>query len=139
MRLSSFKLQNMGLFSKLFSSSAEPKNEKTLPWKDLTTIEQLQDIKEASAQKTQIIFKHSTRCGISRMVIKQFVEDFELSEDQVDLYYLDLIDYRAVSNAVEDVFNVIHESPQLLIIKDGHVIKHASHGAISDLDLTSVI
>ncbi|MGE5943279.1 MAG: bacillithiol system redox-active protein YtxJ, partial [Flavobacteriales bacterium] len=120
----------MGLFSKLFSSSVEQKEENTLPWVDLNHISQLQTIKDKSAVKTQVIFKHSTRCGISRMVMNQFVEDFEFSQNQLDLYYLDLIAYREVSNAVTNTFNVVHESPQLLVIKNGIVAKHASHGTI---------
>jgi len=129
----------MGLFDKLFSNSSEQKEEKTLPWIDLNAVSQLQTIKEASATKTQVIFKHSTRCGISRMVKKQFIEDYGFSENQVDLYYLDLIAYREVSNAVAHTFNVIHESPQLLVIKNGMVVMHESHGSINDLDLNRFI
>ncbi len=62
----------MGLFNKLFSSSPEEKETNVLPWIPLTELGQLQDIESKSATKTQVIFKHSTRCGISRMVIKQF-------------------------------------------------------------------
>lgn len=129
----------MGLFNKLFSSSVEQKEEKILPWIDLNTINQLQTIKDISATKTQVIFKHSTRCSISRMVIKQFAEDFEFSENQMDLYYLDLIAYREVSNMVANTFNVVHESPQVLVIKNGIAVTHESHGSINDLDLNRFI
>lgn len=126
----------MGLFNKLFSGSSEQKVEKTLPWIDLNVANQLQTIKDKSTIKTQLIFKHSTRCGISRMVKNQFIEDYGFSESQVDLYYLDLIAYREVSNAVAHTFNVVHESPQLLVIKNGMVVMHESHGSINDLDLS---
>jgi len=129
----------MGLFNKLFGGSGEQRDEKTLPWIDLTEIDQLQTIKEASTNKTQIIFKHSIHCGISRMVMNQFVEDYDFSESDVDLYYLDLINNRSVSNAVEDVFQVRHESPQVLVIKNGIVVAHDSHGGINNLDLKSFI
>jgi len=129
----------MGLFNKLFSNSVEQKEERTLLWVDLNTINQIQTIRDKSATKPQVIFKHSTRCGISRMVMKQFVEDFGFSENQLDLYYLDLIAYREVSNAVANTFNVVHESPQLLVIKNGVVVKHDSHGGINDLDLNRFI
>ncbi|WP_100611292.1 bacillithiol system redox-active protein YtxJ [Confluentibacter lentus] len=129
----------MGLFNKLFSNSVEHKEEKTLPWVDLNTINQLQAIKDKSSTKPQVIFKHSTRCGISRMVMKQFVEDYGFSKNQLDLYYLDLITYREVSNAVSNTFNVVHESPQLLVIKNGNVVMHESHGGINDLDLNRFI
>ncbi|OYX28571.1 MAG: cytosolic protein [Flavobacteriales bacterium 32-35-8] len=129
----------MGLFNKLFSNSVEQKDENTLPWVDLNTINQIQAIIDTSATKPQVIFKHSTRCGISRMVIKQFAEDFKFSDHQLDLYYLDVIAYREVSNAVAHTFNVVHESPQLLVIKNSNVIMHDSHGGINDLDLNRFI
>ena len=129
----------MGLFNKLFGNSEEQKNEKNLSWIDLTEIDQLQTIKKLSFNKTQIIFKHSIRCSISRMVKNQFVEDYALNEQDADLYYLDLINNRTVSNAVEDLFKVVHESPQVLVIKNGVVVAHDSHGAINDLDLKSFL
>ncbi|MDO1500277.1 bacillithiol system redox-active protein YtxJ [Winogradskyella maritima] len=125
----------MGIFNKLFSGSSEPKEEKVLPWIPLTTLEQLDAIAEKSKTKTQVIFKHSTRCGISRMVINQFVEFYNLEETNIDLYYLDLLNHRDVSNEVGYKFQVLHQSPQLLIIKNGVAVAHASHGAINDLEL----
>ena len=129
----------MGLFNKIFSGSSEPKEEKLLPWIALSRVEQLQEIAEKSKTKTQVIFKHSTRCGISRMVMKQFVDAYNQSETNLDLYYLDLLNYREVSNETGYKFQVMHESPQLLIIKNGVVVAHASHGSINDLDLDRFI
>lgn len=134
-----YKIQNMGLFNKLFSNSVEQKDKKPLPWIDLNTLNQLQTIKDRSIAKTQIIFKYSTRCGISRMVMNQFVEDFNFEDHQVDLHYLDLIRYREISNAVANTFNVVHESPQILIIRNGTVVKHASHGSVNDIDLNQFV
>ncbi|NCP50831.1 MAG: bacillithiol system redox-active protein YtxJ [Flavobacteriales bacterium] len=129
----------MGLFNKLFNTSSESKDQIVLPWIPLTSLDQLNDLNEKSVAKTQIIFKHSTRCGISRMVLKQFEKDYGFSEKNVDLYYLDLIGYRDVSNAIASKFDVYHESPQLLVVKNGIVVAHASHGAINDLDLNRFI
>ncbi len=129
----------MGLFDKLFSGSNEPKQEDTTPWIDLNTLEQLDVINDRSKTKTQFVFKHSTRCGISRMVISQFKKDYQLSESEADLYYLDLLSYREVSSAIAETFNVMHESPQLLIIKNGVVVAHKSHGGINELDLQKLV
>jgi bacillithiol system protein YtxJ len=129
----------MGLFNKIFSSSTEEKEEKILPWIALTSIEQLKDIEEKSKTTTQLIFKHSTRCGISRMVMNQFVNAYGLFETDVNLYYLDLLNYRDVSNETGYKFQVMHESPQLLVIKNGVVITHASHGSINNLNLEQFI
>ncbi|WP_411894861.1 bacillithiol system redox-active protein YtxJ [Winogradskyella sp. A2] len=123
----------MGFLKNMFGSS-EPKEEKVLPWIPLTNLGQLQEIAEKSKVKTQLIFKHSTRCGISRMVMNQFIASYDL-ESNADLYYLDLLSYRDVSNEVGYKFQVLHQSPQLLVIKNGIVITHASHGGINDMDL----
>lgn len=129
----------MGILKKIFGSTGEVKEEKVLPWIELNNISQLKDIEEKSRNKTQLIFKHSTRCGISRMVINQFVDAYDFSEEDFDLYYLDLLNFRDVSNEVGFKFQVIHESPQLLVIKNGAVETHASHGAIGQIDLNQFI
>ncbi len=121
------------MFKKLFGSS-EPKEEKILPWLPLTTIDQLDKIAEHSKTKTQLIFKHSTRCGISRMVMNQFESAYDVDINS-DLYYLDLLNYRDVSNEVGYKFQVMHQSPQLIVMRNGVVVAHASHGAINELNL----
>jgi len=128
----------MGLINKLFGGSSEPKEEKVLPWKQLTTIDQLNAIEQLSKGKTQVIFKHSTRCGISRMVMNQFISAFDIDAN-LDLYYLDLLSFRDVSNEVGYKFQVMHQSPQLLVIKNGVAVAHASHGGINELDLARFI
>jgi len=75
----------MGLINKLFGGSSEPKEEKVLPWITLSELEQLDTITEKSSTKTQVIFKHSTRCGISRMVMNQFVSAYNLTENDLDV------------------------------------------------------
>jgi bacillithiol system protein YtxJ len=125
------------MFKKLFGSK-EPKEEKILPWKPLTTLDQLAVIEKLSKTKTQVVFKHSTRCGISRMVMNQFVAAFNVDAN-LDLYYLDLLNYREASNEVGYKFQVLHQSPQLLVIKNGVAVAHASHGAINEMDLAKYI
>ena len=125
----------MGFIDKLFGSSKEVKEEKVLPWIPLNDLKQLNHIEEKSKTKTQVIFKHSTRCGISRMVINQFVNNYNLTEKDLDLYYLDLLSFRDISDEVGYKFQVLHQSPQLLIIKSGVVVAHESHGAINSIDL----
>lgn len=129
----------MGLFSKLFNSSSETGDIKKLPWKPLTTMAQLESIKEKSVTKPQVIFKHSTRCGISRMVKNQFESDFDFPDDTFDLYYLDLLTYKDISNEIQNSFRVQHESPQLIIVNKQEVIAHASHGRINDMDLKAFV
>lgn len=129
----------MGLFEKIFGGKNEREEEKVLPWIPLQHEQQIHSIKERSKAKTQIIFKHSTRCGISRMVINQFVKQYTLTEHQTDLYYLDILKFRDLSNVVASEFQVWHESPQLLVIKNGKILVHASHSGINGIDLDILI
>lgn len=125
----------MGLLKKIFGGLTEQKEEKVLPWISLNKLAQLDFIENKSVTKTQVLFKHSTRCGISTMVMRQFVEAYQLTEKDLDLYYLDLLNYREISNEIAYKFQVLHESPQLIVIKNGVVVAHASHGAINDIEL----
>lgn len=126
----------MGIFNSVFGKKGDSvKEEKQIPWIPLVSIEQLDEIAEKSKTRTQLIFKHSTTCGISRMVLNMFTGSYSLG-DEHDIYFLDLHAHRDVSNEVQHKFQVMHQSPQLLIIKSGEVTYHTSHGAIADTDLT---
>lgn len=129
----------MGLINKLFGGSSEQKEKKALPWIPLNELPQLDFIESKSAIKTQVIFKHSTRCGISTMVMNQFIDTYKFTEKELDLYYLDLLNYREVSNEVAAKFQVMHQSPQILVIKNGVVVAHESHGAIHEVDLKEFV
>jgi bacillithiol system protein YtxJ len=98
-------------------------------WISLTSEEQLAQIQEASFLKPQVIFKHSTRCSISSTALHR-LERAEAPAD-IDFYYLDLIQYRSLSAKVAEVFKVKHESPQILLIKNGQCVYNESHFAIA--------
>jgi bacillithiol system protein YtxJ len=100
-----------------------------MDWKILNDTAQLEEIKKRSFEKTQVIFKHSTRCSISS-VAKSRLEKAQAPEN-IDFYYLDLISYRNISNEVADKFSVYHESPQVLVIRNGECVYDESHMSIS--------
>lgn len=131
----------MGLLQKILGSksTSEVKEEKIVPWHRLQSIDQLDAIVEESKSKPVAIFKHSTRCGISRMVMRQFESSYSVTEDQLKLYYLDLLSYRNVSDEVGYKFQVMHQSPQLIVIKNGSTIHHASHSGISASYLETLV
>lgn len=132
----------MGFIKKLFGGDKDIEERKELgkvSWCALTTVEQLNELKEASQTKPQLIFKHSTRCGVSRMVLRQFEGAYGFPEEDFDLNFLDLLNYREVSNAISSMFQVMHQSPQLLVIKNGVVVAHASHSAILELNLNDYV
>ncbi len=97
-------------------------------WINLNTEQQLQEIKNKSKEKPQVIFKHSTRCSISSMAKNRL--DRSPAPAGMDFYYLDLIKHRSISNKISEEFDVYHESPQVLIIKDGKSIYDESHSGI---------
>lgn len=103
-----------------------------MKWTPLESLQQLDEIK--SSVQPSLIFKHSTRCSISMMAKKRFELDWDALPENTNLYFLDLIRYREISNAIASIFSVHHESPQLLLIRGGECIYEASHGEISAED-----
>lgn len=120
----------MGLFNKIFGGSTEQKEEKVLHWIFLTSESQLEEIARKSFENPQVIFKHSTRCSISSVSMNKFVKNYNVPKENADLYYLDLLNYRSVSDEVGYKFQVMHQSPQVLVIKNGKAVYDASHYAI---------
>lgn len=121
----------MGLFDNFLKSADKEENNLKINWVPLNDKTQLSEIINISSDKLVLIFKHSTRCGISRMVLKNFERDYDIPETEIDMYFLDLLNYRALSQDISTKFNVMHQSPQVLVIKNGEVIYHDSHDYIS--------
>lgn len=98
-------------------------------WIHLTDEEQLKQIISKSQSRPQVIFKHSTRCSISAVALQR-LQKVEQPND-IDFYFLDLLNFRNVSGKVVDLFKVEHQSPQVLVIKDRECIYEESHMSIS--------
>jgi bacillithiol system protein YtxJ len=101
-----------------------------IEWQHLKTGEELQSLMQKPYDTPAVIFKHSTRCGASAIVKKRLEEDWDLENGEIDIYFLDLIEHRGLSNEVSKTFGVRHQSPQILVIKDGRSIFDASHGDV---------
>lgn len=100
-----------------------------MSWNDLTEESQLEAIKKESNTRPVVIFKHSTRCSISSMAKGRL--ERSVAPETVAFYHLDLIRYRALSNKIAEVFGVHHESPQVLLIRNGSCVYDESHNGIS--------
>ncbi len=98
-------------------------------WMNLDSSESLSAAEQQSHNRPQVIFKHSTRCSISVMAKSRL--DKSHAPDYIDFHYLDLLNYREISNQIAERFHVHHESPQILLIKNGECIYAESHNAIS--------
>ena len=108
-----------------------------MSWINLETDSKIADLKQNSGYS--LIFKHSSRCSISLMAKRRMDMDLADLPDQVKPYFLDLIAYRSISNLISETFQVHHESPQLLLIKDGECILDQSHGDISITEVLTLI
>jgi bacillithiol system protein YtxJ len=104
-----------------------------MKWIDLTDEAQLQQIDQESNEHPVVIFKHSTRCSISLMAKNRL--EREQAPDNTSFYYLDLLRYRGISNKIAEVYSVHHESPQILLIKNGECTYEETHNGISMQDI----
>ena len=105
-------------------------------WNTLDSDGTLTELSNLSFEHPVVIFKHSTRCPISQMALSWFERSWNQEEmGAVEPYFLDLIQYRPISNKVAEVFGIHHESPQLLLIDKGECTYHRSHSNISYKEL----
>ena len=125
----------MGLFNKILGSKVKEEKETNVNWIPLNSLEQIKTIKELSKSETILVFKHSTRCSISSMVIKRFENLFDSSMNNIKVYYLDLLNFRAISDEVGYSFQAEHQSPQLLIIRNEVAVLNVSHYDITTVNI----
>ena len=107
-------------------------SEEIIPqWQLLETAEQFEAAIALSHQKPVVFFKHSTRCGISAHAKYRLEQDWSFSPEELELFYLDLIAYRPISNQIAHVLHVVHQSPQVIMVRNGKAVFDTSHHSIS--------
>ena len=104
--------------------------ERKLPWIALESLDQLNQVVKTTHEKPVLLFKHSTRCGVSSMALNSFENLWSASDTLCDLYYLDLLKHRGVSNEIAIITGVQHQSPQVIVLKGDEIIYDASHSSI---------
>ncbi len=107
-----------------------------MEWNKLNSVDDLNKAIELSNEKPVVIYKHSTRCSISSMALNRLERAWTNTEN-IEPFYLDLIEHRDLSQKIAEDLNVMHESPQLILIKDAKAIYNASHMDISFRDLVA--
>lgn len=122
------------IFKENTSNSTETSKEE-VKFFTLDRMEQFDEIDLISQTKPVVIFKHSTRCSISRMALKQFETEFNFPKEKIDWYLLDLLNYRDLSNEIASRYNVVHQSPQIVVIRNGKAVFNESHENIAADDL----
>lgn len=123
-----------GIFESFFGGNPSRKERVNFGhWVPLTSLSQWQTLFTDSQNSNEpiAIFKHSTRCGVSSHVKRNVENAYEQATEKVPLYFLDLIQYRSISNQIASDLSVPHQSPQLIVIKNGEVVYAESHHSIS--------
>ena len=126
----------MSLINRMFGGGGE-----SMPsdWHELTELGQLETIKAESNEKPVVIFKHSVTCGISAGAKYQLESDWDFNPTDFKFYYLDLLAHRPVSNKIAEEFGVVHQSPQVIVIKNGQAVADTSHHAIRKSKLAAML
>jgi len=114
--------------SNRFSQQTEEKS--SLNWKKLIKLEQLPELIKESHTTPVVLFKHSISCGLSAMVKYQLESEWNFKAKELSFYYLDLINHREVSNKIAEEFDIMHQSPQLIVLHQGKAVSNTSHYAI---------
>lgn len=94
---------------------------------------------ELSYQRPQVLFKHSHKCGTSTWVLREFKQMLENVDCSFDFVLINVFDKRSLSNELARVLDIPHQSPQVLVLKNGKVADHASHGDILQLNVNQLL
>lgn len=121
-----------------FSKNKNKAETSGVSWKLIEQSADIESIKALSAEKPIVIFKHSTTCPISSTALDRFERKWN-SEANADLYLLNLLRYRDLSQQIAAEFDVVHQSPQILVIKNGESIYDESHFGIAAEKVEEVI
>ena len=108
-------------------------------WSELKSIEQLKDLYQQSDTSPVVLFKHSTRCSISSMAKSRIESNWSKLFSDFPIYYLDLIAHRNISNSIANDLGVEHQSPQIIVVKNGQAIYDTSHGGIDANNLVDIL
>lgn len=112
--------------------------EQIFPWQAIQTVADLDMIVQESFKHTVVIFKHSTRCNISSIAKHRIESDWDKEKEDLKFYYLDLLEHRDISNQIAEKFQVHHQSPQIIVLKNGEVVLDANHLDIQVAEILEV-
>ncbi|MFT4734954.1 MAG: bacillithiol system protein YtxJ [Arcticibacterium sp.] len=122
----------------LFLNSKSNKNQ--MNWNKLNVAEQLEEIKKESKERPVMIFKHSTTCPISTTSLSRMERNWKDDDSKnIKAYYIDILGNRGLSAEIANTFGVVHQSPQILVIRDGKSVYDESHFGISFNDLVESV
>ena len=110
-------------------------NSSSFPWKNVESVDLLNSL--MNSDKPVLLFKHSTRCIISKTVKARF--ETMAKDSSTDMYLVHVIEERPYSNHIAETSGVTHQSPQVLVFKSGECLYNASHDGILDDPILSFL
>ena len=110
-----------------------------MAWIHLTSQEQLQEAINSNESKPQLFFKHSTRCIISKMALQDFERSTVIDSSAADFYLLDLLNYRNISDEISKRLNIIHQSPQVIMLSNNEVLYSETHDRINGAKVQHIL
>ena len=125
----------MGFFDRFISGQ----DTGDFPWHEVHSADDVNELLLASGHRTQVVLKHSPRCGTS-FFAKSSLES--MGEDilkTADVHLINVIRSRPVSQYFAEKTGIRHESPQLFVIRNDAVIWHASHYSITEEKVMAAI
>lgn len=109
-------------------------------WRELTTVQEWQDIYERTSERGAVVLKHSTTCPVSASALEEFEQYLSNKPNaQVDYYLVKVIESRPVSNQIAADLNVKHESPQIIYVKDKQPYWNTSHWSVTAKHMSAVL
>lgn len=109
-------------------------------WREITTLEEWEQLKADSAERQIVVLKHSTRCPVSASALEEY-DDYlaDKPNADTDYYLVKVIESRPVSNKIAEDLGVPHASPQMILFKDGRAVWNTSHWSVTKKHMTAVL
>lgn len=83
-----------------------------------------------SSNETVLFFKHSYKCGLSAMILKDFESEWDVSKKKCRIVFIDVLKNREISNYLSDITGIRHHSPQAIVTRKSKILYQATHGKI---------
>lgn len=109
-------------------------------WREISTVEEWNDIVAKSSERGQVILKHSTTCPVSANALQEYEQYLQGNPNEgIDYTLVKVIESRPVSNQITEDLGVKHESPQMIYIKDNAKYWATSHWSVTKAHMTAVL
>ena len=96
----------------------------------ITPITNRPDLERALQLPVAVLYKHSPLCGVSSWARRQVLR-FASKHPDAEVFQIDVIRSPDVSDAVEELLGVRHQSPQAFLVRRGAPAWTGSHGSIT--------